>query len=71
MTIELLAPNKEDVERMLEGCKHYNLTAKHTRTTDPYVHVTVISEQDVVNIFWLGMALGSPKVDTGLSRSAF
>jgi len=71
MIIELLAPDKETLERMLKGCEHYKLKATYNRRTNPYVHVEVNNETDVVNIFWLGANLAQPKIQTPLLKSTY
>lgn len=71
MFVKLLAPDKETVERMLKGCKHYGLTTVFNKKTTPYVHVEVNTEEDVENIFWLGANLSHPKTETALTRSSY
>lgn len=71
MEIKLLAPDKETVERMIKGCTHYGLASKYNRKTDPYLHVQVNNEEDVVNIFWLGANLSHPKIETGMTKSSY
>jgi hypothetical protein len=71
MEIKLLAPDKETLERMLNGCQHYGLKARHNKRTKPYVHVEVNTEEDVVNIFWLGANLARPKIETRMTESVY
>lgn len=71
MIVELLAADKEQAERILKGCEHYNLPAKYNRRTAPYVKVVVMNETDVVNIFWLGDNVSQPKINTGLTMSLY
>lgn len=71
MNIKLLTVDKEGVARMLRGCKHYGLKATFNKSTNPYVHVEVNTEDDVVNIFWLGANLSQPKTETSLCVSSY
>lgn len=71
MEVKLLAPDKETLERMLKGLEHYGIKSKYNRRTSPYVHVEVNSEDDVVNIFWLGANLAHPKINTGMTASSY
>lgn len=71
MIAKLLAPDKETLDRMFEGCRHYGLKYKHNKRLDPYVHVEVNTEEDAENLFWLGANLSHPKIETGLMKSSF
>jgi hypothetical protein len=70
ITVEILAADKEMVQRILKGCEHYGMKAKYNRKTNPYVHVT-LNEEDAINLFWLGANISQPKINTGLSQSTF
>jgi hypothetical protein len=70
MVVELL-PLDNNVQRMLEGCKHYGLIAKYNNKTRPYVHVEANTEVEIANIYWLGVNLARPKIETGLCKSTF
>ena len=71
MKIELLAPDKEMLERMMEGCAKYGLKAKFNKRTCPYVHVEIHTPEDVVHIFWLGANLAHPKIKHPLIESSY
>jgi hypothetical protein len=69
-TVEILAPDKETVERILKGCEHYGMKATYNRRTAPYVHVS-FDESEAINLFWLGANIALPKVETWLYESTF
>lgn len=71
MTVKLLAPDKEMVDRMLKGCRHYKLLTKYNRSTNPYVHVEINSPEDAEALFWLGANLAHPKMKNSLYESIF
>ncbi len=71
MTIKLPIADNEHAERMINGCNHYGLKTKFNKRTNPYVHIEVNTEDDVVNIFWLGANLSHPKRETALTRSSY
>jgi hypothetical protein len=68
---KILAPDKETLERTLNGCAHYGLNAKHNKRTDPYVHIEIGSDEDAEHLFWLGANLATPKVNTSRCKSSF
>lgn len=70
ITVKILTTDKENLERTMNGCAYYGMEVKYNRRTAPYVHAT-IEEEKVIDLFWLGANLATPKIDTPSAKSTY